>query len=179
MKRVRVLLERDPALRARLVVPVVGGPSGTGLEHPESLVQLAAALGVDDVVRFVPPVAQAVLADWYAAATLVCVPSYNESFGLVAVEAQASGTPVVAAAVGGLTTAVRDGVSGLLVEGHDPADYARAMERIVAAPGLRAAMSRGALAQASNFAWEQTADGTLQVYRAAARSMRADLAAVR
>jgi D-inositol-3-phosphate glycosyltransferase len=176
---VRVLLERDPALRARLVVPVVGGPSGTGLEHPESLVQLAAALGVDDVVRFVPPVAQAVLADWYAAATLVCVPSYNESFGLVAVEAQASGTPVVAAAVGGLTTAVRDGVSGLLVEGHDPADYARAMERIVAAPGLRAAMSRGALVQASNFAWEQTADRTLQVYRAAARSMRADLAAVR
>ena len=71
----------------RLVVPVVGGPSGSGLEHPESLAQLAASLGIDDVVRFVPPVAQSELADWYAAATLVCVPSYNESFGLVAVEA--------------------------------------------------------------------------------------------
>ena len=176
LRAVGALLERDPALRPRLVVPVVGGPSGSGLEHPESLAQLADSLGVADVVRFVPPVAQSVLADWYAAATLVCVPSYNESFGLVAVEAQAAGTPVVAAAVGGLTTVVRDGVSGLLVEGHDPADYARAMERIVAAPDLRARLSRGAVAQAAEFAWERTADRTLEVYRAAARSMRDDLA---
>ena len=173
---VRLMLDRDPALRRRLVVPVVGGPSGSGLEHPESLVQLAASLGIDDVVRFVPPVTQAVLADWYAAATLVCVPSYNESFGLVAIEAQAAGTPVVAAAVGGLTTVVRDGVSGLLVTGHDPADYARAMERVVSAPGLRQEMSRAAVAQAATFAWERTADRTLEVYRAAARSMRDDLA---
>ena len=85
---------QTPALRSRLVVPVVGGPSGTGLEHPESLAQLATELGLDDVVRFVPPVAQAELARWCAAATLVAVPSYNESFGLVAAEAQATGTPV-------------------------------------------------------------------------------------
>ena len=176
---VRALLDRDPSLRGRLVVPVVGGPSGSGLEHPESLAQLARSLDVDDVVRFVPPVAQSELADWYAAATLVCVPSYNESFGLVAVEAQASGTPVVAAAVGGLTTVVRDGVSGLLVEGHDPEDYARAMQRIVASPDLRAELSRGAVEQASLFAWDRTADRTLEVYRAAARSMRDDLAGQR
>ena len=104
-----MLLDRDPALRSRLVVPIVGGPSGSGLEHPESLAQLAAELGLDDVVRFVPPVAQAELARWCAAATAVAVPSYNESFGLVAAEAQATGTPVVAAAVGGLTTVVADG----------------------------------------------------------------------
>jgi D-inositol-3-phosphate glycosyltransferase len=176
---VRALLDRDPSLRSRLVVPVVCGPSGSGLEHPESLAQLADSLGIADVVRFVPPVAQSVLVDWYAAATLVCVPSYNESFGLVAVEAQAAGTPVVAAAVGGLTTVVRDGVSGLLVEGHDPTDYARAMERIIGAPDLRAELSRGAVAQAASFAWERTADRTLEVYRAAARSMRDDLAGVR
>ena len=173
------LLQADPSLRPRLVVPVVGGPSGTGLDHPESLAQLAASLGISDVVRFVPPVAQHTLADWYAAATLVCVPSYNESFGLVAMEAQAAGTPVVAAAVGGLTTVVRDGISGLLVEGHDPADYARAMERIVSAPGLRAELSRGAVAQAAHFAWERTAERTLEVYRAATQSMRDDLAEVR
>jgi D-inositol-3-phosphate glycosyltransferase len=178
LRAVRALLDRDPGLRPRLVVPVVGGPSGSGLEHPESLVQLATSLDLSDVVRFVPPVAQSVLADWYAAATLVCVPSYNESFGLVAVEAQAAGTPVVAAAVGGLTTVVRDGVSGLLVEGHDPADYARAMERIVSAPALRAQMSRAAVLHAAGFAWEQTADRTLDVYRAAARWMRDDLASV-
>jgi len=176
LRAVRLLLDRDPSLRSRLVVPVVGGPSGTGLEHPESLAQLADGLGITDVVRFVPPVEQPVLADWYAAATLVCVPSYNESFGLVAVEAQASGTPVVAAAVGGLTTVVRHGESGLLVDSHDPLDYARAMERIVGSPRLRTDLSEGALRQAASFAWERTADRTLEAYRSAARSMRADLA---
>ncbi len=176
LRAVAAMVARDPSLRQRLVVPVVGGPSGSGLEHPESLAQLALSLGLGDVVRFVPPVAQPVLADWYAAATLVCVPSYNESFGLVAVEAEACGTPVVAAAVGGLTTVVRDGVSGLLVEGHDPEDYARAMERVVASPALREELSRGARAQAARFGWQRTADRTLEVYRTAAASMRDDLA---
>jgi D-inositol-3-phosphate glycosyltransferase len=175
LRAVAALLARDPALRARLVVPVVGGSSGTGLDHPEQLAQLGTALGIADVVRFVPPVPQSELADWYAAATLVCVPSYNESFGLVAVEAQASGTPVVAAAVGGLTTTVRDGVSGILVEGHDPDDYARAIERIVSQPALRASLARGAVTQAEHFSWELTAERTVQVYRTAAAEMRKDL----
>ncbi|HEX6515864.1 MAG TPA: D-inositol-3-phosphate glycosyltransferase [Nocardioidaceae bacterium] len=175
LRAVAVLLERNPSLRRRLVVPVVGGPSGTGLEHPESLALLAEGLGIADVVRFVPPVAQATLVDWYAAATLVCVPSYNESFGLVAVEAQATGTPVVAAAVGGLTTVVRDGRSGLLVDGHDPADYARAIERVVEHPALRERLARGAVAQAAGFAWERTAERTLEVYRMANAAMREDL----
>ncbi len=169
------MLEQDPGLRARLVVPVVGGPSGSGLEHPESLAQLAETLGVADVVRFVPPVAQSELADWYAAATLVCVPSYNESFGLVAAEAQAVGTPVVAADVGGLSTVVRDGVSGFLVQGHDPDDYARVMSRVIGSPALRHDLSTGAVAQAARFGWERTADRTLEVYRMASRAMRHDL----
>jgi D-inositol-3-phosphate glycosyltransferase len=173
---VRCLVDRDPALRRRLVVPVVGGPSGNGVDRPESLVRLAESLGVADVVRFVPPVAQSRLADWYAAATLVCVPSYSESFGLVAVEAQACGTPVVATAVGGLTTVVRDGSSGLLVEGHRPDDFARAMERIVNDRDLRDRLSRGALSQARRFGWERTAEATIEVYRTAAHSMRDDLA---
>lgn len=169
---VAVLLERDPALRERLVVPIVGGPSGTGLEHPDSLAELAAALGLTDIVRFVPPVAQSVLREWYAAASVVVVPSYNESFGLVAIEAQATGTPVVAAAVGGLTTVVRDGVSGFLVEGHDPADYATVLGRVLTEPGLRSTLAAGATAQAQNFAWERTADQMLEVYRAAAAALR-------
>jgi D-inositol-3-phosphate glycosyltransferase len=169
---VAALLDRDPGLRPRLVVPVVGGPSGSGLEHPDALAQLAVRLGVDDVVRFVPPVAQTVLADWYAAATLVCVPSYNESFGLVAVEAQATGTPVVAAAVGGLTTAVAPGRSGVLVEGHDPEDYARAIEPVLASPRLRTELSRGAVRQAASFAWEHTAARTVEVYQRAAATLQ-------
>ncbi len=175
LRAVAVLLERDPSLRDRLVVPVVGGPSGSGLEHPESLAQLADALDLHDVVRFVPPVDQATLREWYAAASLVCVPSYNESFGLVAIEAQATGTPVVAAAVGGLTTVVRDGVSGLLVEGHEPDDYARSLERILTQPGYRDQLSAGAVAHAQEFGWERTADQTMEIYRMAAWAMRKEL----
>ncbi|MCW2753604.1 MAG: mshA [Marmoricola sp.] len=169
------LVRRQPELRSRLVVAVVGGPSGSGLEQPTALADLAESLGIVDLVRFVPPVRRDELVDWYAAATLVCVPSYNESFGLVAVEAQAVGTPVVAAAVGGLTTAVADGRSGFLVVGHDPVDYARVFSTIIDAPDLRAALSVGAVAQAADFSWERTADATLAVYRRAVDLMSADV----
>lgn len=171
LKAAAELVRVDPELRRRLVVAVIGGPSGTGLEHPDALVGLARSLGIEDLVRFVPPVRRDELVDWYAAATLVCVPSYNESFGLVAVEAQAVGTPVVAAAVGGLGTAVVDGQSGFLVEGHDPVDYARVFATIIDQPALRAALSVGAVAQAAEFSWERTADATLAVYHRAVRLM--------
>ncbi|MGZ4455602.1 MAG: D-inositol-3-phosphate glycosyltransferase [Nocardioides sp.] len=172
LRAVAELLDQSPSLRSRLVVPVVGGPSGSGLDHPESLAQLADELGLSDVVRFVPPVAQDVLARWYAAATLVAVPSYNESFGLVAVEAQAAGTPVVAAAVGGLSTVVRDGRSGLLVDGHEPRSWAAALRRVIEDDDLRVRLEAGALEQARLFAWELTAARTLEVYQRAGALMR-------
>jgi D-inositol-3-phosphate glycosyltransferase len=172
LRAVAELLSQSPGLRSRLVVPIVGGPSGSGLEHPESLAQLATELGLDDVVRFVPPVAQVDLARWCAAATLVAVPSYNESFGLVAAEAQATGTPVLAAAVGGLTTVVRDGHSGLLIEGHEPRDWAAGLRRVIEDEQLREQLSQGALAQARQFAWERTAERTLEVYEQARSFMR-------
>ena len=172
LRAVAVMLRREPTLRDRLVVPVVGGPSGSGLDRPESLAALAAQLGISDVVRFVPPVSQEQLALWYAAATAVAVPSYNESFGLVAVEAQACGTPVVAAAVGGLTTAVRDGASGLLVDGHDPERWADALMRVALDDRLRVELQAGALAQARSFTWEATAARTLEVYQAARAMMQ-------
>lgn len=175
LRAVAEMLEQSPELRSRLVVPIVGGPSGTGLEHPESLAQLAGELGLDGpdgVVRFVPPVAQDDLARWCAAATLVAVPSYNESFGLVAAEAQASGTPVVAAAVGGLTTVVRDGHSGLLVDGHEPRAWADALRRVVADDAFRGRLAAGALEQARLFSWERTAKETLAVYERARAEIR-------
>jgi D-inositol-3-phosphate glycosyltransferase len=175
LRAAALLLDRNPDLRSRLIVPVVGGPSGSGLEHPEAMAGLAASLGIEDVVRFVPPVSRPELVDWYAAATLICVPSYNESFGLVAIEASAVGTPVVAAAVGGLTTVVRDGVTGLLIDGHDAADYARAIERLVSEPGYRDRLGAAAAVHARGFAWERTADLTHDVYLKAARSMRGEL----
>ncbi|WP_344845728.1 D-inositol-3-phosphate glycosyltransferase [Kribbella ginsengisoli] len=170
------MLEKDPALRDRLVVAIIGGPSGNGMEHPESHAQLARELGVYDVTWFVKPMARAALADWYRAASVVCVPSYSESFGLVALEAQACGTPVVAAAVGGLTTAVANGVTGLLVPGHDIGDFADALHRIATNPGLRETMSRAAVKHASGFGWELTAEKTLAAYRTAQQTMAAELA---
>ncbi len=172
LRAVADLLARRPGLRSRLLVPVVGGPSGSGLEHPTALADLARDLRIDDVVRFVPPASQSELAGWFAAATLVAVPSYNESFGLVAVEAQASGAPVVAAAVGGLTTVVRDGHSGLLVEGHDPTAWAATLGRIVEDAALRDRLAAGALVQSEQFSWDVTAAQTLAVYERAGSLMR-------
>ena len=164
LRAAAILMEQRPERRGRTVVAIVGGPSGSGLEHPEMLSDLAHRLGIADLVRFVPPVDRGTLADWYAAASLVCVPSYNESFGLVALEAEACGTPVIAAAVGGLPTAVRHGVSGLLIDGHDAAAYATAIARGLEEPGLHAALSAGATAQAAQFTWSRTADRIVEVY---------------
>jgi D-inositol-3-phosphate glycosyltransferase len=160
------LLGNDPDLRDRLVVAVVGGPSGSGLAAPEHLSKLAVELGLADLVRLERPAAQPVLADYYRAADLTIVPSYNESFGLVAIESQACGTPVIAARVGGLRTAVADGVSGILIDGHDPADYAAAIAELLADPDRAAALSRGAITYASRFGWSATVDRLLEVYSA-------------
>ena len=169
------LVREHPRLADRLVVAFVGGPSGTGRKDPDGLLQLASALGIARNVRLEAPCPQAELADWYRAATLVVVPSYSESFGLVAIEAQACGTPVVAAAAGGLRTAVRDGVSGLLVEGHDPASYARAIWHVITDSGRLAKLSRGARRHASGFGWSATVDRLLAVYGDAMQGLGADL----
>jgi D-inositol-3-phosphate glycosyltransferase len=126
--------------------------------------ELAAQLGIAGAVRFEPPCPQDELAQWYRAATLMLTPSHSESFGLVALEAQACGTPVVAASVGGLRTVVRDGASGLLVDGHDPADWARAIRRLVREPGRLRELSAGALRHASGFGWSATVDRLARVY---------------
>jgi D-inositol-3-phosphate glycosyltransferase len=160
------LLRIDPSLRERLVVVVVGGPSGSGLAEPEHLHKLAGSLGIADLVRFERPAPQSMLADYYRAATVTLVPSYTESFGLVAVESQACGTPVVAARVGGLLTAVRDGVSGVLVAGHDPLDYATAVREIVSSPRRLESLSAGAVRHSREFGWDATVEQVLEVYSA-------------
>ncbi|MEV0845016.1 D-inositol-3-phosphate glycosyltransferase [Streptomyces sp. NPDC049954] len=172
LRAVAVLLEERPELRRSLVVPVVGGPSGSGLAKPERLHKLAARLGIADVVRFQPPVGQEQLADWFRAASVLVMPSYSESFGLVAIEAQAAGTPVIAAAVGGLPVAVREGVTGFLVQGHDPADYAQRLARFVDAPELTARMGEAAARHALSFGWDTAAAETAEVYAAAMQERR-------
>lgn len=164
------IVKHNPELRSRLVVAICGGPSGSGLERPDALVTLAHQLGVSDVVRFVPPTNRTDLVKWFQAASLCVVPSHSESFGLVAIEAQACGTPVVAARVGGLPTAVRDGISGVLVDGHAAATWAKHIVDVVTNDQLRAKLSTGAIAHASHFGWEDTTDKLLSVYNEAVKS---------
>ena len=130
----------------------------------ESLKVLAKFLKIDDVTYFVDPVSRDLLPDWYRASDLVCVPSYSESFGLVALEAQACGTPVVATAIGGLRTAVSDGISGSLVDGHDPKAWSAVISRLITEPARRLLLSMGAVEHASHFGWDATARGTLDIY---------------
>jgi len=158
------LVKHSPLLRHKLIVNVIGGASGANTEEVDRLKELATWLAIDDVVRFAPPVPRADLAQWYRAADLVVVPSYSESFGLVALEAQACGTPVVATAVGGLRTAVADGISGVLVDGHDPKAWSSVIARLLQEPQRRVLLSMGAIEHASHFGWDATARGTLDIY---------------
>lgn len=184
--RIQPLKAPDVLLRAAAKLPgvrvvVAGGPSGSGLAAPDGLVSLAGELGIADRVTFLPPQSRSELVNVYRAADLVAVPSYSESFGLVAVEAQACGTPVVAAAVGGLPVAVSDGVSGVLVHGHDPADWADALRSGL---GRAESLRDGALRHAATFSWAHTVDSLLASYTRAiadyrGRAPRRDTAARR
>ena len=164
VRAVAEMVNHAPHLRAKLALVIMGGASGTGINEPERLEKLAKFLGVSDLIHFKEPVSRTELADWYRASDLVCVPSYSESFGLVALEAQACGTPVVASAVGGLRTAVSDGISGTLVDGHDSKAWASVLSRLIAEPQRRILLSMGAIEHAKKFGWEMTARQTLDVY---------------
>lgn len=159
-----------PDLAVRAVI--CGGPSGSGLDRPTALIDLARELDVLTDITFLSPTSREGLADLYRAADVTMVPSHSESFGLVAVESQACGTPVIAAAVGGLNTAVAHNVSGYLIEGHDPRAYAAAIERFADDPGLLDELRRGAVMHAAAFGWESTTVGLLDTYRAAMADQR-------
>ncbi|MFD5769443.1 D-inositol-3-phosphate glycosyltransferase [Streptomyces sp. NPDC127049] len=165
VRAVAELLRTAPGLRERLLVPVIGGHSGAGEQG--AVGRLAAELGVADVLRPGPPVPQERLAEWFRAADVVVVPSRSESFGLVALEAQACGTPVLASAVGGLPTAVWEGVTGLLVRGHDPEEYARRLLWLAANPRALATMGVAAAGHARGMSWRGSAARTVEVYERA------------
>jgi D-inositol-3-phosphate glycosyltransferase len=156
---VRTLAElsgRRPHRAYRLVV--VGGPSGPrGEEAYEGLVGLAAHLGVGDQVVMVEPQPHELLSTYYRAADACLVPSRSESFGLVALEAAACGTPVVASAVGGLTTLVDHGRTGFLVDRPSPAAFSEFVRRIVEEPLLAERLSTAAVLRAREYTWREAA----------------------
>jgi D-inositol-3-phosphate glycosyltransferase len=119
---------------------------------------VADVLGIADRVKFIGPVSQDELPGLYSGAAVCVVPSYSESFGLVALEAQASGCPVVAARLPGLRSIVREGVTGLLVERQEPGAYAAALDVLLSDPELAALMGRRGTLLAQRFTWSRTAD---------------------
>ncbi len=137
---------------------ILGGPSGPdGMAELSRLHAMVAELGLERQVRFVPPQPHHLLSTWYRAADVVLVPSRSESFGLVALEASACGTPLVAAAVGGLRILVDHGRNGFLVEGRSPEDYARYVDRILEDRDMARAMGAAGSLRARDYTWSTTA----------------------
>jgi D-inositol-3-phosphate glycosyltransferase len=161
-----------PAGRERPRLLIVGGQVAPG-ERPAGelgrLVALRDELGLGEGVSFIGARPQEQLPCYYAAADVVAMPSLYESFGLVAVEAMACGTPVVASRVGGLAYTVQDGVSGLLVPDRDPIALAAALEQVLGDDGLRARLGRQASEVARRFSWPAVADMIEEIYAKLAR----------
>jgi D-inositol-3-phosphate glycosyltransferase len=170
--RIQPLKGLDVAVRAlaqvadpTAVLLVVGGPSG-----PDGAAELARVQALIDEldlthrVIFVPPQPHHLLSSYYRSADICIVPSRSESFGLVALEAAACGTPVVAAEVGGLRTLVRHGETGFLVDSRDPARYAAHVDAILADPGLARELSDNAVVEASAYRWSTTAARLRRLY---------------
>ncbi len=166
MGRIQPLKGADVAVRtlaalaaypdAHLVI--VGGPSGPrGEEHMAHVEEIVRRHGVDDRVHLVPPQPHELLSTYYRAADVCVVPSRSESFGLVALEAAACGTPVVAGAVGGLTTLVDDGHTGYLVEDPTPEAFAHAVGRVLGDPLLGERLATAAVVRARSYTWTDAA----------------------
>ena len=162
VRTLAVLTRRCPDLDVELLV--VGGPSGNGAGEPGRLARLASQEGVEGRVRFLPARPNEHLGTIYQAADLLLVPSRSESFGLVALEAQACGTPVLAARVGGLNHAIGDGTTGRLLGSHDPEEWAAAVALLLRHPGKLAAMGQAAARFAGAHGWDVTAAKLLDVY---------------
>jgi len=170
--RIQPLKGADVALRTLAALPddrttlvIVGGPSGAdGERELASLRALADELGITDRVRWVEPQPHAALVDWYRAADVCIVPSRTESFGLVALEAAACGTPVVASEVGGLRSLVADGEAGFLVAGRAAADYAAPVQLLLADERRAQRMGSAAVARSRQYAWSMTAARLRRLY---------------
>ncbi|MDP5107579.1 MAG: D-inositol-3-phosphate glycosyltransferase [Candidatus Nanopelagicales bacterium] len=167
IKAAHQFINDHPNLKNRVRVVICGGLSGSGLNRPESLVSLVKELDLLENVIFLAPSSREKLTSVYRASTLVAVPSYSESFGLVAIEAQACGVPVIATNVGGLKTTVADNKSGLLVNGHDPRTWAQVLAQLSLVDAELKKLQIGARQHALNFSWDKTVSGLINVYEKA------------
>jgi D-inositol-3-phosphate glycosyltransferase len=144
---------------------VVGGDTDERTSgHETSLRQRIERLGLGDSVRFLGPQPQGVLPLYYAASDVTVLPSYYESFGMVALEAMACGSPVIASRVGGLVTTVRDGVTGFLVPDGDVEALAERIETLVGDPELRWRLGREGVRWAAQHRWPCVAEAVCKEY---------------
>jgi D-inositol-3-phosphate glycosyltransferase len=169
LKGVEVAIEALALLRDRkhedVRLLILGEDSRDGDEsEKDRLKAVATTLGVRDSVDFLGSVAHHELPFFYSAADVCVMPSYSESFGLVGLEAQACGRPVVGSDVSGLRSVVRDEVSGYLIDGHDPAAYAERIGRLLADPELAQQMGRRGRLLSQRFSWTRTADRLQELF---------------
>lgn len=149
-------------LRPKLVI--AGGPTTGHDEYPADLCEHARAHGLADGIRFLGPQSREDLAELLRGARMLVVPSHSETYGLVALEAAASGIPVVATASGGLIEAVENGATGLLVDSRNPAAWTDAVRRVLEDDALSARLGTAGRARAEQFTWDRTAAATADVY---------------
>jgi D-inositol-3-phosphate glycosyltransferase len=159
---IRAVAALDPSIRPHLVV--AGDASVDFAHYDGELRELVRDLGLAEAVTFVGPQARAELARLMRGAQVVLVPSHSETFGLVALEAQASGTPVIAAAAGGLREAVAHGETGQLMDSRRPEDWGLALTRLLTEPGLLGRMGIVARVHARRFEWRWAAHRLVSVY---------------
>ena len=160
------VVEERPELRENMCVPIIGGDTDGALENEEMkrLQTLREELGIGDIVLFLGSREQDKLPYYYSAAEMVIMPSDYESFGMVALEAMACGTPVIVSDVGGLSFLVRHGLTGYRVPARDPAALASKIMRLLTDEGLRQRIARHALRWSQSFSWPCIADGIEEVY---------------
>ena len=170
--RIQALKGPDVAIRALALIDnrqarllVVGGASGVdGREQEQDMRLLADELGLSDRVRFIAPQPHHLLSTYYRAADVIAVPSRSESFGLVALEAAACGTPVVASAVGGLTSLVEDGVTGVLVQSRTPSAFASALDAVLDDAAMATSMSMAGAVASLDYSWTAAATRLNNLY---------------
>ena len=164
LKGVDILIQALAQLDERDFTLVLVGGDDRAAEFKEDLRSQAAEAGIADNIRFAGAVPHDRLPLYYSAADVCVVPSYYESFGLVAVEAMACGTPVVASRVGGLVSTVTDGVTGYLIPWRCPEPFAEKLEVILNNPELRANFSVSARQSVEKFRWQNVAGAVTDLY---------------
>ncbi len=171
LRAVAYMVQQDPTWAQRICVSIIGGDASIPIEQMQGemarLHALREELGLTNLVTFRGKQAQNMLPYYYAASDVVVMPSHYESFGMVALEAMACGTPVIASRVGGLPYNVLDGITGILVPERDPEALAQEIMRLLTDDSLRRRLGEGAAQVARYYSWEKIAGQIIDVYRQA------------